>query len=165
MNTYGLHSINKDTFNLKCNNDYTYPQPARDALVTFFKVHNLTLNALGYISGISGISGCVRIGTGLITCTITLLIGERDAPQGAIIGHWYDEALVTGITQIARGVLEAFVPFGWIANGALDTLTTLHKFGKKLFVTSVCTECAESTHHRPYPDPRYSFPFWLLYLA
>src|ERR1700722_17342343 len=99
MNTYGLRSINTDTFNLKWHTNYVYRQQTRNALVTFLKVHNLTLNILGYIPGVSIVSGCVRIGTGLFMCDITLTVGERNAKQGAIIGHWYDEALLTGITQ------------------------------------------------------------------
>lgn len=55
-----------------------------------------------------------------------------NATQGAIIGHWYDEALLTGITQIARGALEAFVPFGWVANASLDAIATIYNLGKEL---------------------------------
>lgn len=165
MNTYGLRSINTDTFNLKWHTDYVYPQKARNALVTFFKVHNLTLNVLGYIPGVSVVSGCMRMGTGLIICTVTLAIGERNATRGAIVGHWYDEALLTGITQIVRGALEALVPFGWVANASLDTIATICNAGKELSAASVCTGCMQHTNHGPYPDPEYPFPFWLLHLA
>ena len=104
INTYGLRSINTDTFNLKWHTNYVYPQQARNVVVTLLKVHNLTSNILGYIPGVSVVSGCVRMGTGLLMCAVTLGVGERDAMQGVIIGHWYDECLLTGITQIGRGV-------------------------------------------------------------
>jgi len=165
MNTYGLNSINNATFNLKWHTNYVYPQPVRNAVVTFLKVHNLILNILGYIPGVSVISGCLRIGSGLLMCVVTLAIGERDAIQGAIIGHWYDEALLTGIAQVARGILEAFVPFGWIANASLDVVGTASNFGKQLTVASTCAGCMGYTNHGPHPDPKYPFPFWLLHLA
>ncbi|WP_075882684.1 hypothetical protein [Candidatus Protochlamydia sp. W-9] len=165
MNTYGLRSINTDTFNLKWHTNYKYPRQVRNTLVTFLKIHNLTLNILGYIPGVSIVSGCVRMGSGLMMCAVTLAVGERNATRGAIIGHWYDEALLTGITQIARGALEAFVPFGWIANVSLDAIATIYNVNKEINVTSACTGCMEGVNHEPYPNPKYPFPFWLLYLV
>ena len=165
MNTYGLRSINTNTFNLKWHTNYVYPQQVRNALVTFLKVHNLTLNILGYIPGVSVVSGCVRMKTGLIMCAVTLAIGERNATEGKIIGHWYDEALLTGITQIARGALEAFVPFGWVANASLDTIATIYNVRKELSASSLYIRYMQYDHHGPYPDPEYPFPFWLLHLA
>jgi hypothetical protein len=98
-------------------------------------------------------------------CGVTLAVGERNAMQGAIIGHWYDEALLTGITQIGRGVLEAFVPFGWIANASLDTVATVWNIAKELGNTSVCTGCMRHANHGPYSDPEYPFPLSLLHLV
>jgi hypothetical protein len=163
MNTYGLRSINSQTFNLQYDTSYVYPKQARNALVTFLRVHNLSLNILGYIPGISIVSGCVRIGTGLAMCAVALAVGERNAKQGLIIGHWYDECLITGITQIARGVLEAFVPFGWIANASLDTIATFWNIKQECqnnptFRTSV----GEYQGHQPYRDPEYPLPFLFL---
>lgn len=165
MNTYGLRSVNTDTFNLKWHTNYSYPKFARDVVVTFFKVHNLTLNILGYIPGVSLFSGCARMGTGLAMCAVTLAVGQRNATQGVIIQHWYDEALMTGITQIARGALEAFVPFGRVANASLDAITTVFNITKDCLAASVCSGCMSFENHEPYSDPEYPFPFWLLHLA
>jgi len=165
MNTYGLRSVNTDTFNLKWHTNYTYPQEARNVVVTLLKVHNLTLNILGYIPGISVVSGSLRIGTGLLMCVVTLAVGERDAEQGVIIGHWYDEALFTGVSQIGRGIFEAFVPFGRTVNAILDSIGTVWNLGKELGNASVCPGCMQYANHRPYPDPKYPLPFSLLHLV
>lgn len=165
MNTYGLHSINTGTFNLKWHTNYSYPKPLRHGVVTFLKIHNLTLNILGYIPGVSLFSGSVRIGTGLIMCGLTLVVGDKKAQGGVIIGHWYDEALATGITQIARGALEAFVPYGWIANASLDVVATVFNLLQECVAASTCQECMGYKNHSPHPDPEYPFPFWLLHLA
>jgi hypothetical protein len=163
MNTYGIHSINIDTFNLKWHTNYVYPQQARNALVTFLKVHNLTLNILGYMPGSSIVSGCVRIGTGLSMCTVTLAIGERDATQAGM--HWYDEALLTGLTQIARGALESLVPCGWFVNASIDAIATINNIRREPSAISTCSGCVQYVSHGPHPDPKYPFPFLLLDLA
>lgn len=165
MNTYGLRSINTTTFNLQWHTNYTYPKALRDHVVTFFRVHNLALNILGYIPGISLVSGCVRIASGLAISITTLAIGDRNAQRGAIIGHWYDEALLTGISQVARGVLEAFVPFGWIANAVMDMGATCYNIGQEISTTSTCTGCMEYSSHGPHPDPEYPFLLRFLNLA
>ncbi|QZA58609.1 hypothetical protein [Candidatus Rhabdochlamydia porcellionis] len=165
MNTYGLCSINMDTFNLKWHTDYVYPRQVRNAVVTLLKVHNLTLNILGYIPGVSVVSGCLRMGTGLLIYAVAWAVGERDAMRGVIIAHWYDECLLTGITQIGRGVLEAFVPFGWIANASLDAIATVWNIGKELYNASVCIGCMEYINQGPYPEPNYPLPFLLLHLV
>lgn len=155
MNTYGLYAVNMSTFNGTSSD--TYPKPARNVVVTLFKFHNLTLNILGYIPGISAVSGCVRMGTGCILCVVTLLFGNRNAHQGLISKHFYDEALLTGITQIARGAFEALVPFGRVVNTSLDTICTFYNFSQGM-VSGCCTGRAHS-------NPIYPFPFWLLDLA
>lgn len=164
MNTYGLNSINYTTFNgytdTRRSYSCTYPESDRNLVVTFLKVHNLTLNILGYLPGISAFSGCVRIGTGCGLCIVTVLYGDPKAKQGPIVGHFYSEAVLTGITQIARGILEAFCPFGWILNASLDTLGTINNYMK---TKMICWHCfgREYINH----DPTYSFPFNILDLA
>lgn len=165
MNTYGLHSINTHTFNLKWHTNYTYPQQLRNIVVTLFRVHNFSLNILGYIPGVSFVSGCVRMGTGLLMCAVTLKIGDRNATEGAIIGHWYDEALRTGVTQIARGALEAFVPFGRIVNGVFDVVGTICNLTGEAVAASVCTGCMGYENHGPHPDVNYSGILMFLKLA
>lgn len=166
MNTFGLRSINNDTFNLKWHTNYTYPRSLRDILVTLFRVHNLFLNVLGYLGGrISIVSGSFRIATGLATIATTLAIGDRNAPRGMIIGHWYDEAIMTGISQVCRGILEAFIPYGRVVNLALDTICTVINMTKEVNAASVCPHCMGYTNHQPYPDPAYQFPLSLLNFA
>lgn len=162
MNTYGLRSIHTNTFNLRWDSNLTYTKKSRDIIVTSFRIHNLVLNVLGYIPGISNVSGCVRIATGVLICASVLKVGDRNAKSGANIGHLYDEALLTGITQIARGVIEAFLPFGWYINLNLDVIAThfnfLKEFENALEPDPYDDDC-------PYQEPVYPFPFWLLYLA
>lgn len=166
MNTYGLRSINADTFNLNYHSSCTYPQVARDVLVTLLKIHNLTLNILGYIPGVSFFSGCLRVGLGLMICAVTLAIGDPHARKGLIIGHWYDEALITGVTQIVRGALEAAGSIGHIINAALDVVATVITLSAEASNASVCCGgCRGGTHHVPYPDPDYPFPLNLLYFV
>lgn len=165
MNTYGLFSINSSTFNLKYHTDYRYPEAARNTLVTFFKIHNLVFNVLGYIPGVSTFSGCGRMGSGLIICAVTLIVGDRNAFKGLIIGHWYDEALLTGVAQIAKGAFEAFVPYGKIVNASLDAIATVFNLTGQVVATSVCTGCMGYANHGPYRDPDYPFPFSLLHLV
>jgi len=165
MNTYGLRSINTDTFNLRWHTNYQYPQPARNTLVTFFKVHNLTLNILGYIPGVSTVSGCIRMGTGAIMLAYTLAVGDRNASEGVIIQHWYDEALQTGGVQITRGFTEAIVPFGRTANFFLDVIGTICNLGREVSNASVCQGCMGFKNHGPYPDPDYPFPVSILHIA
>jgi hypothetical protein len=166
MNTYGLNSINRGTFNLRWNSPLIYPEDARNTLVTILKIQNLTLNILGYIPGICTISGCVRIGLGGLMGLITLIAGDRNAAQGAIIGHWYDEAILTAIAQIIRGITEAFVPFGWIYNASLDGLGTIvNIFTEINYSIGPMGNLQALNNREPYEDPHYPFIFKLLHLV
>ncbi len=156
VNTFGLFAINNHTFNVNEYSPNYYPKELRDPLVTGLKVHNLILNILGYIPGVSLVSGCVRMGTGLMMCVITLAVGERDAKSGLIIGNWYDEAINTGISQIARGAIEAFVSFGQIINASLDFVAT---FFNVLSWGPLLAPYIEDGCHAPHSNPKYP---WLL---
>lgn len=165
MNTWGFRSINCETFNTKYHSDFTYPVELRDIVVTALRLSNLTLNVLGYIPGVSVFSGVARIALGSAICLMTLAIGERNASQGIIIQHWYDEALITGISQIARGVLEAFVPMGWTVNATLDLFGTFHNLSKEVQLASTCPGCMGYASHGPHPDPDYPLAlFWLYFV-
>jgi len=126
MNTYGFCSINKFTFNLDPYKTYTYPKRQRDVIVTFFKIHNLIFDILGYIPRVSAVSGKCRIVSGLLMCVVTLTVGKKNSKDALIIGHWYDEALLTGISQMARGAIEAFVPNGRIVNASIGVIGTVY---------------------------------------
>ena len=155
LNTYGIFSVNATTFNNKYGTTYTYPKEGRDLVVTVLRIHNLSLNILGYIPGINLISGAVRMLTGTLMVVLTLALGERDAEEGLIIRHWYDEALVTGIAQVVRGALEAFAPFGRPFNLALDIVgTAVNMMG----VASLVSQFSLHSHdpNQPYKDPSYA---------
>jgi len=85
MNTWGLHSINSQSFNVRWGSTYTYPEGQRNSLVTLFRIQNLTLNILGYIPIVSLYSGCARNASGVGLFAVTLAVGERNARSGAII--------------------------------------------------------------------------------
>lgn len=126
MNTWGIYSVNTTTFN-NCREEERriyYPKNCRDKIYTALKLNNLTFNILGYIPGVSIVSGSIRMAVGAAIVGTTLCIGDRKAEEGVIIGRFYDEAIATGVAQIARGALEAFVPFGHLANLALDVVAT-----------------------------------------
>lgn len=170
MNTYGIRSVNRKTFNTRHQENITFPRPLRNVAITALRITNAVLNVLGYIRGIQGlsfISGCTRmvIGAGIIG--VTLAIGERDTKVGNIVGRWYDEAIGTGIAQIARGALEALVPYGWSVNVILDMIATPTNLSKEFGVSMVCEGCMriESDHVRPHNDVNYPFPFMLLHLV
>jgi hypothetical protein len=187
MNVYGLFAVNRTTFNSKENSNLVYPKVARDRIITSLKIHNLTLNVLGYIPAISLFSGCVRILIGIILCAVTLKRGDPHAKKGAIIGHWYREALLTGITQIARGVFEAFVPFGFVVNASLDVIGTIYTISKviigELIEYKRCSKLRLDKYDLYYfqgnhwgaieygngvslhQNPKYPLPFKLLYLV
>ncbi len=110
-------------------------------------------------------SGCVRMLAGLSIALVTLVIGERNAEQGLIIGRWYDEALLTGVAQVARGGIEAFAPYGRTINLSLDVVGTVVNLATE-FMTISARECPSIvSHYHAYPDPSYPFPFQLLYLV
>lgn len=166
MNTWGLRSINTGTFNLKFHATYAYPKPARDVVITLLRIHNLTLNILGYMDPrIACISGCVRAVTGLLFVAVTLTVGDRNAKKGHLIQHWYDEALLTGVSQIARGMLEAFVPYGRVVNLAADVVATFPNLKADFNVVSGCTECMGGLNHSPHGDANYPIYFFPLYFA
>jgi hypothetical protein len=96
----------------------------RDGINTLLRAHNLVLDVLGY-SQFRNISGRVRMGTGAFMTIVTLTAGSPKAKNGYIIGHWYTEALHTGVIQIIRGALEAFSPYGRTINLSLGAVATL----------------------------------------
>lgn len=160
LNTFGFHSINRHTFNMREHDQLNYPRTVRNIIVTALRINNAVLNVLGYIPGTSLMSGSARIliGTGLLA--VTLAIGDRKATSGTIIRRWYDEAIVTGITQIARGALEAIVSFGWVATSLLDIIGTLRNLRKDALPS--CTDCKR---RHPHDDVVYPFPLSILHLA
>jgi len=124
MNTFGFHSINAATFNTQWGSNLAYPRDSRNVVYSAFKVNNLAFNILGYIPGVSVVSGSIRMVIGVAIVIGTLCVGDPNAKRGAIIGPWYWEALATGVSQIARGALEAFVPYGQFVNLGLDIVAT-----------------------------------------
>lgn len=156
MNTYGLLSIHRNTFNVQWHGRIVYPKAGRDVLITVLRIHNFTLNVLGYIKKTSLYSGCFRMFTGLSICVLTLTYGDPKATKGAIIGYWYKEALLTGVTQIARGAIEAFVPYGRVVNAGLDVICTFVNIASSFDNHVSCMACEDGFAEnvvRPYDNP------------
>ncbi|CUI17766.1 hypothetical protein PNK_2165 [Candidatus Protochlamydia naegleriophila] len=167
LNAYGICSVNRQTFNMRHHDNVYMPRALRNVVITALRIHNGILNVLGYMPAISTVSGCVRMATGLGIIAATLTVGQRNVTEGAIIGHWYSEALMTGIAQVARGALEAVVPFGWIANAALDVVATPLNLIKQVEGSLMCDGCREGfeDHVTPHREADYPLPLKFLYLA
>lgn len=165
LNTYGIRSVNRNTFNPEPYDDVFFLRAKRNVVVTALRINNVVLNVLGYMPAVSFVSGCVRMAIGASIIGITLIIGDPKAHSGAITGRFYREAILTGVAQIARGALEALVPFGWVANVALDFLATPFnlktEFKESRACPSGCMDCDKHAHK----DPNYPFPFQILYVA
>lgn len=129
----------------------------------------MTRNYSNFQAAVS-ISGCVRIGIGFSIVVLVLALGDPNAKQGLIIGRWYNEALLTGVAQMARGILEASGPFGNTVNMYLDIAGTY------------CNSQIEYTHFQytggweeedfverakktPWTEPQYPIPLIPLFLA
>jgi len=109
-----------------------YPKETRDRVVTALKAHNLVFNILGYLSPTRQISGIIRMGTGLVTlAALALKVGipksgnaEGQPNTGLLAEHRYREALHMAVAQVARGAIEAFVPYGGVALLVVDIIAT-----------------------------------------
>ena len=180
LNTYGIRSVNTASFNATGTRDVngnlteSIPVLIRDLVNTILRINNLTLNILGYIPVIQQISGCVRMGIGGSIVLLTLALGSPTETSGIIVGRWYDEALLTAIAQVSRGVLEAFVPFGSLINLSLDAVGTIYNLKTELSHLSyscgmdaheIIEVQAERRRTPPYADPSYPIPLLFLYFA
>lgn len=168
--TYGLHAINRETFNTRYHDTLYFPRELRNVVVTALRINNLVFNILGYIPQTRIVSGCVRMAIGAVIIAGTMTIGDRNAKEGAIIGRWYDEAIQLGLAQITRGALEALVPYGRIVNATLDIIGTPVNLLKGVEGSMACEECmmggkGRGNHMRPHQDADYPLPFIPLYLA
>lgn len=162
LNTWGLHAINRHTFRVgSCcveeeiiretipNAEFAAQVRAqhqqrvlRDGmeihrnLSTCLRIYKLILDVLGYIPVISTISGCVRIGFGVLFLSISVPCLNRPGRTLEGGGGYQVEYATKGskdflvelrlmaIAQIARGVFEAFVPYGKLVNATLDVIAT-----------------------------------------
>lgn len=165
LGTWGLRSINITTFNQRCKDTsrLTYPKELRDVIFTGLKVRNLIFNILGYIPGVSVVSGTIRAGIGVAMLVGVLAVGDRDAHDGKIIGRWYDEALNQSMAQIVRGLFEAFVPYGFAANALLDIVGTVVNLGQEIFWEGF-NDLPYSRTPSAHDNPTYPLPFKTLYL-
>jgi hypothetical protein len=162
MNTYGIHSININTFNKSFGEPDGYSRDVRNWFLGFLRVHNLALNILGYFPGVSVVSGCVRMGTGLALIASAVVLKNHPCTHGLFGNDRFDEAIGTGITQIARGALESFIPLGSLLNFCLDVGSTPFN----LYLSQKTHARKEnSTTQGPYEEPPYFPPFSLLYMA
>ncbi|MGE3954634.1 MAG: hypothetical protein AB7F31_05550 [Parachlamydiales bacterium] len=175
MNTWGLCSINNDTFNIK--QGVRYPENVRNVIVTLYRLHNLALLIGGYLPQSRLYTGCARVLSGAGMLAVTLLIGEPDALQGLIIGPYYREALNMGAAQIYRGLLEAGLLEFAIRRVGVDfgtlspliggrQMNLLFDFGATPFnIYTHFDQMRSSVDTDKYPEPAYPILLWPLYLV
>jgi hypothetical protein len=171
MNTWGLYAINRNTLNDRRDCQWVAPPEVRNVFITALKIHNTTFNILGYIPGISCVSGLVRAGLGVCLLGYVLSVGSPNREGGRICGHFYNELLQTAGAQIARGLLESVVPFGCLVNAALDLTCTAYNIkevyydGPKPEHMGRCEGWGVAFGDIRKPQPEYRGLFWLLNMA
>ncbi|MCH9616804.1 MAG: hypothetical protein SP4CHLAM5_01830 [Chlamydiia bacterium] len=194
MNTWGIHSVNNATFNQSStDHGLTYPRDERNIVVTALRINNAVLDILGYIPAYSFFSGCTRMAIGSAITIYTLAKGSPTARSGIIIQRWYYEALKTGLAQIARGYIEAFVPYrklfsinygfngnntersfgidGRKINMLIGIMATLPNILGACEESTVCYGCRNNgddefgSEHGPHEKPSYPWVISPLYLA
>lgn len=176
-NTFGIHAVNQKTFNIA--SDHKSFDPSFEKFSTYrrfalaaLRVHNATLNILGYLPIISTISGCVRMATGLATVSLAAVVRiwiKVSNSKGELSSYvknetFVNEALTTGVAQMTRGFFEAIVPGGWVINASLDIIGSVVHFPDYIMELVGCEpeeldindEYREDLH--PHKDWKYPFP-------
>jgi hypothetical protein len=158
MNTYGLFSISIRSYNNQYSNEGTeITEERRDDVVTPLKAHNLTLGILGYIPGVSIFSGSLRVFTGSMMVALTLIYGNMNEEKyRPMPDHFFNEELLTGITQIARGILEVLWPLGLIINAPLDFTFTFINLYNNANDDRYNNKSEHDYKIKPHPQPEYS---------
>ncbi len=165
MNTYGIRSVNSDSFCYKMHADASnneFLKNTRNIIVTIYKVHNFILNILGYIPFFCVYSGAIRAGTALLTKAIILAHNLYFDGSNESIKKWKDEAEVTANTQFARAALEAFLPFGHVVNFYLDGFGTIKNISAELYSVVISKIWGENLEYQKNKDPQYPFPLGFL---
>jgi hypothetical protein len=92
--------------------------------ISYMKVTHVVLSILGYIPGISVISGTIRIvaAVAILILPETSLMNEFPYSLYIPIIFLSGSNITTGL--IVRGVFEAFFPVGKIINASLDIINT-----------------------------------------
>jgi hypothetical protein len=116
-NTWGLNSINSDTFSNRRDGHHTFDLLP---LLCVLKVSTFALDVLGYIPGVASISGGLRLGGALLGGALV----ELGIKAKLIIGPYVAEARGTIRAQALRGILEMIPFYGQVVNGTLDLLHT-----------------------------------------
>ncbi|MDF2549138.1 MAG: hypothetical protein K0S07_205 [Chlamydiales bacterium] len=153
LGTYGLCSINCTTFNQSLYDHRTWPKAERDLVFKVLKVRNAVFDTLGYIPGVSILSGLGRVAAGALMLHWVLRDGNPDANEGAYSGRFYFEARNQAIAQIARGILEISV-VGIAVNIALGCVGTFAHLPEILnescnFYPYLCEGAGTSPHKNP----------------
>src|SRR5687768_3373199 len=162
FNTWGLRSIRTDSFNEPKDGSGNQTPFDRSLLVTVLRVHNLVLNVLGYIPGISFYSGHVRMATGLAMCAVAQLHLKNN--NDIYMEEYYVETLQTGIAQIARGALEAYFQYGPYFNAFLDVSSTLVNVFKEYTLRKGSDDFLINTEYAE-ENPQYPLPLRFLYVV
>lgn len=168
INTYGLRSINSNSFSFPIQRDQKQNEfltKSRNLIVTVFKVQNLCLNIMGYIPAVALYSGLFRIGSALLTKAVFLSLSFYANDKDDVLKKWSDEAQVMANAQIARGILEAFLPFGHVVNFYLDTFGTVKNLSSELYSYTLSTICNGQQEYQKNQDPVYPYPMGVLNLV
>jgi hypothetical protein len=164
-NTYGLRSINSESFNVAEFTDYM-PEIFRNHLNTALRINNLVFNVLGYMADMAPYSGFVRMG---MAWGALMAVSSHKNP---ISDTWGKEAYCTAIAQIARGLLEATCPYGRALNLGLDIVATWINLNNEV-EAQLSRDKNEPHLHKIYHgtsiyrhiDPDYNNLFKILYLV
>lgn len=123
-NTYGYTAINRWTFN----QDPRYPETiSKEMFVrirTALTINNWAFNFFGYLNSTRFLSGQIRMLVGLAVlarCTLWIFSSLR---KGEPVNRFAVEGILTAVTQIFRGYVEAFLVYGRLVNLTLDVIFT-----------------------------------------
>jgi hypothetical protein len=157
-NTFGLHSINANTFNPAIENEKTdFSSESRDTLLLIARVSNTVLHLLEWIPFTCVIAGTARMCTGAAVAGLTLFAGQH-----GLSGKLYEESLETGIAQVARGFAVTTGPTARIALFVLDVLLTQRNIESTITAQN---SDSHSYHTIPYKEVPYSPHLFILYFG
>jgi hypothetical protein len=166
MNTYGLRSINSDSFVYQVPQDTQNSEllkRTRNLIVTVFKVQNLFLNILGYIPALSLYSGSFRATSAVITKAVFFSVSKTSSNE--TLKKWAAEAQSTANAQLLRAAFETILPFGHVTNFYLDLCATFKNISLEAYKSALSKVCRGNEQYQKNEDPIYPFPLGILNLV
>lgn len=123
-NTYGYMAINRWTFNQDPRYLETIKPKIRENILFDLRINNWVLNFFGYLNSTRVFSGQIRIFIGLCVLTGCSAWTGYSLIRRQAINRFAVEGILTAITQIFRGYVEAFLIYGRLINASLDVIFT-----------------------------------------